>query len=96
MALENKNTKTEFVNREIRARQILVINDDGTKVGPLNKFEAIKMAEDEGLDLFQVGMQDKNTAIAKILDYGKFKYEQKRKLRENKKIKLRLKTKKLD
>ncbi|ATX71425.1 translation initiation factor IF-3 [Spiroplasma clarkii] len=95
MALENKNTKTEFVNREIRARQILVINDDGTKVGPLNKFEAIKMAEDEGLDLFQVGMQDKNTAIAKILDYGKFKYEQKRKLRENKKNQVKVENKEI-
>lgn len=95
MAVENKNTKTEFVNREIRAREILVINDDGSKLGPLSKFEALKMAEDSGLDLYQVGMQDKNTAIAKMLDYGKFKYEQKRKQRENKKNQVKVENKEI-
>ncbi|AOG60159.1 translation initiation factor IF-3 [Spiroplasma helicoides] len=92
---ENKNIKTEFVNREIRARQILVINDDGTKIGPLNKFEALKLAEEQGMDLFQVGMQDNQVAIAKILDYGKYKYEQKRKQRENKKNQVKVENKEI-
>ncbi|AGR41906.1 translation initiation factor IF-3 [Spiroplasma diminutum] len=92
---ENRNTKTDFVNREIRAKQILIINEDGSKNGPLNKFEALKLAEESGLDLLQVSMQDSNTAIAKILDYGKFKYEQKRKQKENKKNQVKVENKEI-
>lgn len=95
MSLGNKNIKTEFVNREIRSKQILIIRDDGSKFGPLNKFEALKLAEDEGLDLMQVGIQDNNVAIAKILDYGKYKYEQKRKQRENKKNQIKVENKEI-
>ncbi|AHI54200.1 translation initiation factor IF-3 [Spiroplasma sabaudiense Ar-1343] len=85
MAEIKRETKSEFVNREIRAKMILVIDNDGNKIGPISKMDALKMAEDRDLDLLQVGQQDNNTAIAKILDYGKFKYEQKRKVKENKK-----------
>ncbi|AUB31324.1 translation initiation factor IF-3 [Spiroplasma floricola] len=92
---DNRNIKTDFVNREIRAKQVLIINDDGTKNGPLNKFEALKLAEEAGLDLFQVGMQDNSTAIAKILDYGKYKYEQKRKQKENKKNQVKVENKEI-
>ncbi|AHI52601.1 translation initiation factor IF-3 [Spiroplasma culicicola] len=92
---DNRNAKTEFVNREIRAKQILIIKEDGSKEGPLNKFEALKMAEELGLDLLQVGMQDNTTAIAKILDFGKFKYEQKRKQRENKKHQVKVENKEI-
>ncbi|KAF5279609.1 hypothetical protein FQR65_LT15357 [Abscondita terminalis] len=82
---ENKNQKTEFINREIRFKQVIIISEDGSKIGPINKFEAIQMAEEKGLDLFQVGVQDGGVAITKIIDYGKYKYEQKRKMKENKK-----------
>ncbi|AHB36077.1 translation initiation factor IF-3 [Spiroplasma apis] len=92
---DNRNVKTEFVNREIRAKQILIINEDGSRVGPINKFEALKIAEEKGLDLLQVGNQDNVTAIAKILDYGKFKYEQKRKTRENKKNQVKVENKEI-
>lgn len=95
MALDNKNQKTEFVNKEIRSKQVLVINDDGTKQGPINKFEAIKMAEESGLDVFQVGMGDNGVAIVKILDYGKWKYEQKRKQKENKKNQIKTENKEI-
>ncbi|AKX34499.1 translation initiation factor IF-3 [Spiroplasma litorale] len=92
---EIKNNKSDFVNKDIRARQILVIDQEGQKIGPLNKFEALKMAEDQGLDLLQVGNQDNSTAIAKILDYGKYKYEQKRKQRENKKNQVKVENKEI-
>lgn len=95
MAADNKNVKTEFINREIRAKQVLIINDDGTRQGPINKFEAIDLASAQGLDLVQVGMQDNNVAIAKILDFGKFKYEQKRKLKENKKNQVKTENKEI-
>jgi translation initiation factor IF-3 len=81
---DNRNVKQDFVNREIRLRQVIIIGDDGNRQGPMNKFDAIQMAEEMGLDLLQVGVQD-NIAIAKILDYGKFRYEQKKKQQELKK-----------
>lgn len=92
---DQKNTKTDFINKEIRAKQVLIINDDGSRQGPLNKFEAIKLAEDLGLDLLQVGMQDNQTAIAKILDFGKHKYEQKRRIKENKKSQVKTENKEI-
>ncbi|AGR40908.1 translation initiation factor IF-3 [Spiroplasma taiwanense] len=92
---ENKNIKTEFVNKEIRAKQILIIKEDGEKIGPLNKFDALKLAEENNLDLLQVGIQDNSTVIAKMLDHGKFKYEQKRKQRENKKNQVKVENKEI-
>ncbi|ASP28615.1 translation initiation factor IF-3 [Spiroplasma corruscae] len=92
---EIKSNKSDFVNKDIRARQILIIDQDGQKIGPLNKFEALKMAEDQGLDLLQVGIQDSSTAIAKILDFGKYKYEQKRKQKENKKNQVKVENKEI-
>lgn len=81
---DNRNVKQDFVNREIRLRQVIIVGEDGNRQGPMNKFDAIQMAEEMGLDLLQVGVQD-NIAIAKILDYGKFRYEQKKKQSELKK-----------
>ncbi|AXK51504.1 translation initiation factor IF-3 [Spiroplasma alleghenense] len=95
MADIKKDVKSDFVNREIRAKMVLIIDNDGNKIGPIPKMEAIKMAEDQGLDLMQVSQQDNFTAIAKILDYGKFKYEQKRKLKENKKNQVKTENKEI-
>jgi translation initiation factor IF-3 len=81
---DNRNVKQDLVNRDIKLRQVIIVGDNGDRQGPMNKFEAIQMAENLGLDLLQVGVQD-NVAIAKVLDYGKFKYEQKKKQQELKK-----------
>ncbi|APE75221.1 MULTISPECIES: translation initiation factor IF-3 [Spiroplasma] len=80
-----KNNKNiEQVNYDIRAREVLIILDDGNKVGPLGRNEAIRFAEEKGLDLLLVSAAS-NPPVAKLVDYGKYKYEQKKKEKENKK-----------
>lgn len=75
----------EPINGFIRARQILVIDQFGEKQGVFSKGEAIGMAERVGLDLFQVGSQPDGTAIAKIVDYGRYKYDLQKKQKETRK-----------
>ncbi|ALA97584.1 translation initiation factor IF-3 [Spiroplasma kunkelii CR2-3x] len=80
-----KNNKNiEQVNYDIRAREVLIILDDGNKVGPLGRNEAVRFAEEKGLDLLLVSAAS-NPPVAKLVDYGKYKYEQKKKDKENKK-----------
>lgn len=80
-----RNNNQDLINGYIRARSIFVIDEMGNKRGVLPKHEAIALAEKAGLDLMQVGTQPDGTAIAKIVDYGKYKYEQQKKLKEAKK-----------
>lgn len=80
-----KNNKNiEQVNYDIRAREVLIILDDGNKVGPLGRNKAVRFAEEKGLDLLLVSAAS-NPPVAKLVDYGKYKYEQKKKEKENKK-----------
>ncbi len=66
------------VNRKIRAREVFVIGPAGEQVGVRSVPEALQMAEDAGLDLVEVA-PNVDPPVCKILDYGKFKYEQKKK-----------------
>jgi translation initiation factor IF-3 len=72
------------VNREIRAPEVRVIDDDGTMLGIFPPFEALKMAEAKGLDLIEVAPTAK-PPTCKITDYGKYKYELKKKEHEARK-----------
>ena len=75
---------TTRVNREIRVREVRVISDAGEQLGILPIFEAIKAAEERGLDLVEVAPQAE-PPVCKIMDFGKFKYEQAKKAHESKK-----------
>lgn len=66
------------VNREIRAPEVRVIDEDGTMLGVFNPMEALRMAEAKGLDLIEIAPTAK-PPTCKIMDYGKYKYEQKKK-----------------
>ncbi len=72
------------VNRRIRVREVRVIADDGSQLGILATDDALKRAEEKGLDLVEVQPMAR-PPVCKIMDYGKFKYEQKRKASELKK-----------
>jgi len=90
MSQINRNNRTrpvnpDTLNENIRSREILVITEDGTKVGPLPKAEALRIAAEAGLDLLQVGVQPDRVVIAKMLDYGKYKYQKTKKAKESKK-----------
>lgn len=66
------------VNREIRAAQVRVIDDEGEMVGVMTVPEALRIAEDKGLDLIEIA-PTATPPTCKIMDYGKYKYENKKK-----------------
>lgn len=66
------------VNREIRAPQIRVIDDSGTMLGVMTVPEGVRLAEDRGLDLIEIA-PTASPPTCKIMDYGKWKYENKKK-----------------
>ena len=72
------------VNREIRVREVRVIADDGEQLGILPIQEALRAAEERSLDLVEVAPQAE-PPVCKIMDFGKYKYEQAKKTHESKK-----------
>jgi translation initiation factor IF-3 len=71
------------VNKGIRASEVRVIGADGEQIGIMPVSEALRIAEDQTLDLVEVS-PDANPPVCKIMDHGKFKYEQTKKKQEAK------------
>ena len=71
------------INHQIIAPQILVITDDGQNLGIMTPGDALKKAEEMGLDLIEIS-PNAVPPIAKIMDYGKFQYTEKKKLKDSK------------
>ncbi len=65
------------MNREIRAQQIRVIDDEGKMLGVMTVPEALRLAEERGLDLLEIA-PTATPPTCKIMDYGKWKYEKKK------------------
>ena len=84
MAYNNNNNKGQRVNEQIRVREVRLIDDEGNQKGIVPTLEALKMAKDKDLDLVEVS-PNANPPVCKILDYGKYRFEQEKKLREAKK-----------
>ena len=72
------------INEEIFSRTILLIGDDGHKYGEIGTDEGRAIAEEKGLDLVEVSPEAK-PPVVKLMDYGKFKYEQQKKAAEARK-----------
>jgi translation initiation factor IF-3 len=72
------------INQYIRAREVRVIDPDGGQVGVITLKEALEKAADLGLDLVEVS-PNADPPVCKIMDYGRFKYEQTKKQQEAKK-----------
>lgn len=66
------------VNRQIRARDVRVIADDGSQLGVMATQDALRTAMEQGLDLVEVA-PNADPPVCRIMDYGKFKYEQQKK-----------------
>lgn len=66
------------VNHEIRLSPVRVINEHNEQVGVIDTRDALRMAEEAGLDLVEV-QADVRPPLCKIMDYGKWKYEQSKK-----------------
>jgi translation initiation factor IF-3 len=70
------------MNERIRAREIRVIDEDGTQLGIMTPRDALAMARERGIDLIEVAPQAQ-PPVCKIMDYGKFKYEQAKREKES-------------
>lgn len=66
------------MNHEIRISPIRLINEQNEQVGVIDTREALRMAEDAGLDLVEI-QADSRPPLCKIMDYGKYQYEQSKK-----------------
>ena len=72
------------MNEEIRDREIRVISSSGEMLGVMSPRDALRLAEEENLDLVKIS-PNADPPVCKIMDYGKFKFEQAKKAKENKK-----------
>jgi len=76
--------KEHLINNQIRAQELRVIGAGGEQLGVMGLSQALKAADDAGLDLVLINAEGK-PPVAKIIDYGKHKFETLRRERENKK-----------
>ena len=73
-----------IVNNGIRAREVRLIGQDGEQLGIKSKREALQLAEEANLDLVLVAPKAR-PAVARIMDYGKYRFEMQKKEREARK-----------
>ena len=73
-----------MVNEQIRDKEVRLIGEDGEQLGIMSSKEALALADEAGLDLVKIAPTAK-PPVCKIIDYGKFRYEQTRKEKEAKK-----------
>lgn len=72
------------MNREITAKEVLIIDENGVKLGVIPTSEGIRMAEEKMLDLVEVAPQA-NPPVCRILDYGKYRYQLQKKEKDARK-----------
>jgi len=87
-------TKDLRINRMIRAKEVFVIDADGNQKGVMSVPDAVRLAEDEGLDLVEVS-PNANPPVCRVLDFGKYRYEQEKRLRDVKKNQTTIKIKEI-
>lgn len=74
--------KKQLINRQIESSQVLLIDHENNNRGLTDTREALQLARTAGLDLVVVS-EDKDVPVAKILDYGKHQYQQKKRQRQS-------------
>jgi len=78
-----KPQKRIFVNHQIKAREVRVVDREGKQLGVFKLEDALKKAQEAGLDLIQV-TEKVEPPVCKIMDYGKYLYQQKKKEKKTK------------
>ena len=76
-----------MINEQIRDREVRVIGTDGQQLGVMSSRDAQKLADEAELDLIKISPKAK-PPVCKIMDYGKFRYEQQKREKEAKKKQL--------
>ncbi|NGX49897.1 MAG: Translation initiation factor IF-3 [Candidatus Anoxychlamydiales bacterium] len=82
------------INRQIRAPKVRVISKDGKQVGVLSLTDALKLADEDELDLVEIA-PNASPPVCKIIDYGKYKYQQIKKVKESRKAQHQVKVKEI-
>ena len=83
-----------MINEEIRDREVRLIDENGEQLGVMPTAKAMELAEERGLDLAKIQPTAK-PPVCKIIDYGKYRYEQARKAKEAKKKQKTIETKEI-
>lgn len=84
MSSKTKKTDDVLMNEDIRFKEVRCNTEDGESHGIISSAEALSLAEEAGLDLVCIAPNAK-PPVVKIMDYGKFKYQQEKKQKEAKK-----------
>lgn len=82
------------INEQIRVREVRLIDNEGGRNGIVSTREALETARERNLDLVEVS-PNANPPVCKILDYGKYKFEQEKRLRDSRKTQKVLKLKEI-
>ena len=82
------------INEQIRVREVRLIREEGDRQGIMSTLDALELAKEQGLDLVEVAPQAV-PPVVKILNYGKFKFENEKKVRDSKKKQKLLKLKEI-
>lgn len=75
----NRSIRT---NEAIRARELRVVGADGEQLGIMSRQEALKVAEEAGVDLVEIS-PNANPPVAKVIDWGKYQYQQMKQQKKN-------------
>lgn len=78
------DNKSLRINEQIWVREVRLIDESGEQKGIMTTQEALALAKEHGLDLVEIAPQS-IPPVCKILDYGKYKFEQEKKLKDNRK-----------
>ena len=90
----NISIKEMQINEEIRDKELRIITDDGEQLGIMSASEALKIAESKDLDLVKIA-PGANPPVCKIMDYGKYRFEQSKREKEAKKNQRIIETKEI-
>lgn len=80
----HKNQNRIRINHQIKIPQVRVLSTDGSVIGVMSTREALQLAETQGLDLVEINPKA-HPPVCKIIDYGKYKYDEKKKQAEARK-----------
>lgn len=84
-----KREERHRINERVKAPEVRLIDEEGKLIGLMSSFEALNQARNRGLDLVEV--HEKSTPpVCKIMDYGKWKFETKKKEKQNKRNQTRI------
>lgn len=88
----SSSKKPNLINNEIKFKEFTLIDDEGNNLGIVKKTYALSLVLEKDMDLVLIN-SDSTNPVCKIMDYGKYLYEQKRKQKDNKKKQSKVKIK---